>query len=84
MSLDNDFSNYIHHVATIFAKRKAGCRHISKLQLKFGLKALTLHFKAQKTYMSTSFSISGKQWLVTTLLHSNLSSHPIHVKSTLR
>ena len=50
----------------------------------FGVKALTLHFKGQQTYMSTSFVITDKQSLVATLLYYKQSLHPIHIKSTLR
>jgi len=50
----------------------------------FGVKALTLQFKGQQTYTSTSFAFAGKQSLVTALLYYKLSLHSIHVKSTLR
>jgi len=52
----------------------------------FCVKALTLHFKAQQTYMSTTFAFTGKQSLVTAQLYFyyKLSLHPIHVKSTSR
>jgi len=53
-------------------KEELAYRHNTERWLKFGVKAQTLHFKAQQTYTSTSFAFAGKQSLVTTLLwHKN-------------
>jgi len=63
-------------------KEERVCQHNTE-RLKFGTKVLTLHFKAQQMHMTTSFKITGKQPLVTTLLYYKLILHFIHIKSTL-
>ena len=61
----------MHHGAAIFAKKEDRVyRRNTERWLKFGVKALTLHFnKVQQTYTSTSFAIAGKQYLATTLFY---------------
>jgi len=50
----------------------------------FDVETLTLHFKGQQTFTSTSFAFARKQSVVTALHYYKLSLHFIHVKSTLR
>jgi len=64
--------------AAMVAKR--GCLWTERY---FDIEALTLHFKGQQTFTSTSFAFARKQSLVTALLYYKLSLHSFHVKSTL-
>jgi len=59
---------------------------MERIKCLWGLQVPHPWFKGQQTYiysMSTSFTITGKQSLVTALLHSKLGLHVIHVKLTL-
>jgi len=69
----------MHRGAIIFPKRRPSLL----AECYFSVKALTLHFKEQELYMSTSFTFGGKQPFVTTLFYYELSLHPFHIKSNL-